>query len=88
MGPLVFIPSVQIDFGSPFHIEGYSLSLDMGEGLGPAPNHRTDFEDSPMEGLTLPGEQKGDGIGNRWGAGDEVMGMKLGLTRKTSLFLI
>ena len=42
----------------------------MGEGLGPAPKDVTDFEDPPMEGLTLPEEQKVDGIGVSEGRGE------------------
>ncbi|MEJ1287076.1 tryptophan hydroxylase 1 [Cricetulus griseus] len=53
--------SIGMDFGSPFHIEGDSLSLDTrGEGLGPIPKDMTDSEDSPM-GI-CSGEQKGSGI--------------------------
>lgn len=38
--------------------------------------------------FTLPGEQKGDGIGDWWWAGEEGRERELGLTYKTVLFLI
>ena len=44
-----------------------SQSGHMGEGLGPAKDDMTDFRDFPMEGLTLPGEQ-------RTGWGRELVG--------------
>lgn len=51
MGPLaVFIPSARMGFGSPFPVEGNALSLDtQREGLGPAPNDVSDFDDPPWE---------------------------------------
>ena len=52
----------------------------MGKGLGLAPNDMTDFED-----LTLPGEQKGEGIRDWWRTGEEGRERELGLTCKTSL---
>ena len=62
-----------------------------GIGLGPIPKNKTDFEDPPMEGLTLPGEQKGYGIGRVFvvgGAEEEGRERDLALTCKIIFFLI
>ena len=60
----------------------------MGEGLGPAPNDMTDFEDPPWKTSPSLGNRKG----MRWRAGGETgeegRERELGLTYKTSLFLI
>ena len=52
-----------MDFGSPFHIEGYSLSLD---ALGRAPNDMTDFEDPPWKASPSQEAERG-WVGVWWG---------------------
>lgn len=49
-------------------MQGYSQPICNREGLGPTPNDMTDFDNSPMGGLTLPEEwMGGDGGSGRAG---------------------